>query len=168
MKLSELMKDKTPNSGFSGFVTNDALVLAIDITEEQNAKVQDYEVLQMGFDGVDTSYNAETSEKIYIRQPKSTLKTNTQKTIKATGDRYIGDPVQDFCFDPKIKYGVGQEVIVKYVQFNVLTGKGESGKATIVVNSDGSGKAGESSTIDIDFMSVGEKPVPYEWSAAVV
>ena len=43
----------------------------------------------------------------------------------------------------------------------MLTGKGEKGKASIVVNSDGSGNAGESSSIDIDLKKAGS--IPKEW-----
>ena len=66
-----------------------------------------------------------------------------------------------------MKYGTGNKVIVPYVYFCLLTGKGERGKASIIVNSDGSGNAGESSAIDIDLRKAGELPTEYTYSADV-
>lgn len=52
-----------------------------------------------------------------------------------------------------------------YVYFSVLTGKGEKGTASIIVNSDGGGNAGENSAISIDLRSVGVKPTEYTYAA---
>ena len=59
---------------------------------------------------------------------------------------------------------MGQKVIVPYVYFSVLTGKGEKGTASIIVNSDGGGNAGENSAISIDLRSVGTKPTEYTYN----
>ncbi len=166
MKLSELMGKHTPKPEFQGYVTADDMVLAIDISAEQNAAVSDYAVLELGVTGIDPSLNSETQDSNYIRSGKSSLKTGTQRQFKITGDMYIGDEAQDFMLSHKIKYGTGNTVVVNYVFFNVLTGKGEKGTATIAVNSDGSGNAGDKAGIDIQLSKVGAAPEEFTYSAA--
>lgn len=79
----------------------------------------------------------------------------------------MGDAAQDFMLAHSMKYGTGNAVVVDYVYFCMLTGKGEKGKASIIVNSDGSGNAGESSSIDIDLKKSGALPTEYTYSASV-
>ena len=62
-----------------------------------------------------------------------------------------------------MKYGTGNNVVVNYVYFNILNGKGERGQASIIVNSDGSGNAGESSAVDIEFKKIGSNPTEYTY-----
>ena len=164
MKLSELMAGVTPNSAFEGFATNDDWVLAVGIGDVEGGE-KDYTVVQMGIAGLDPQLNPVTQDKQYIRTGLSTSKTGTQRTFAITGDRYIGDKFQDYCFEIDIAHGVGQEVIVPYVYFSILSGKGEKGTASIIVNSDGGGNAGENSSISIDLKSVGTAPVEYTYSA---
>lgn len=166
MKLSELMNGHTPSADFEGFVTADDMVLAIDISAEHKAAVGDYAVVQMGISGVDPSLNSETKDKQYLRSGKSSTKTATQRQFKISGDMYIGDEAQDFMMSHKIKYGTGQTVIVNYVFFNMLTGRGEKGQATVAVNSDGSGNSGDSAGIDIQLSKVGAAPEEYTYSAS--
>lgn len=165
MKLSELMNGHTPSADFEGFVTADDMVLAIDISASQNAAVGDYAVLGEGISGVDPSLNSETKDKQYLRSGKSSTKTATQRQFKISGDMYIGDEAQDFMLSHKMKYGTGQTVIVNYVFFNMLTGKGEKGQATVAVNSDGSGNSGDNAGIDIQLSKVGAAPEEYTYSA---
>lgn len=56
--------------------------------------------------------------------------------------------------------------MTNYVYFNVLNGKGEKGQVSIIVNSDGSGNAGESSAIDIEFKKIGSNPAEYTYAAS--
>ena len=49
--------------------------------------------------------------------------------------------------------------------FNILTGLGEKGQVTIIVNNDGSGNSGDSAGIDIEFRKIGDQPKEYTWSA---
>ena len=165
MKLSELMSGVTPDPQFTGFVTNDDYVLAINTGEATAEK--DYEVVEMGVAGLDSQMNPITQDKTYIRAGQSTQKTGTQRAFKITGDRYMGDAAQDFMLAHSMKYGKGNAVVVDYVYFCMLTGKGEKGKASIIVNSDGSGNAGESSSIDIDLKKSGALPTEYTYSASV-
>lgn len=168
MKLSELMAKVVVNPTFTGFVTNDDWVLAVDCGETAAAdftSVGDFAVVQMGIAGLDSNMNPVTVDKTYIRAGQSTAKTGNQRSFSVSGDRYIGDAFQDFALSHKIKYGTGQTVIRKYVYFNIVTGKGESGDCVIIVNSDGSGEAGNSSEIDIELKKSGAQPEEYTWSA---
>lgn len=165
MKVSDLMKGYTPSTTFEGFATNDDWVLAVGINLESNATENDYTVVQLGISGLDPQMNPVTKDSQYIRTGMSTTKTGTQRTFAISGDRYIGDPFQDYCFGLDIAHGVGQKVIVPYVYFSVLTGKGEKGMASIIVNSDGGGNAGENSAISIDLRSAGTKPTAYTYTA---
>lgn len=167
MKVSELMAGYTPSDEFAGFATNDDWVLAVGINLEEEAAEKDYTVVQMGIAGLDPQMNPVTQDKQYIRTGLSTSKTGTQRTFAITGDRYIGDAFQDYCFGLDIAHGVGQAVVVPYVYFSVLTGKGEKGQGSIIVNSDGGGNAGENSAISIDLRSVGTKPTAYSYSVGV-
>lgn len=167
MKLSELMQGRIPNEKYEGWVTNDDWVLAINITPDaENTAVSDYGVVQMGIEGLDAQLNPVVQDKQYIRAGQSTQKTGTQRSFTVSGDRYIGDEVQDYIFSHKIKYGTGNAVITDYVYFNILNGKGEKGKVSIIVNSDASGNAGESSGIDVEFKKVGDMPVEYTYTTA--
>ena len=166
MKLSELMKGHTPNAAFEGWVTADDMVLAIDVSADQDAEVEAYAVVQVGVEGVDPSLNSETKDAQYLRSGKSSTKTGTQRQFGITGDMYIGDEAQDFMLSHKIKYGTGQTVIVNYVFFNMLTGKGEKGTATVAVNSDGSGNSGDNAGIDIQLSKVGDAPEEFTYGSA--
>ncbi len=166
MLLSALMATLgAPDPAFTGVVTNDDNILAIDISEAQDAKVGAFAVVQAAIEGVDAQMNAVSSDKQYIRAGASTTKTGTQRTFKATGDRHIGDDFQDYAFDIARLYGVGEKVVARYVWFSALTGKGEMGKAAIMVNSDGGGSAGETAAIDVELRKTGDVPVAFTWSA---
>lgn len=167
MKLSELMQGAAPNPNYEGWVTNDDWVFAIDLapSAETATEVADYAVVQMGIEGLDAQLNPITVDKTYIRAGQSTQRTGTQRSFKVSGDRYIGDAAQDYIFGHGIKYGTGNKVITNYVYFNILNGMGEKGQVSIIVNSDGSGNAGESSAIDVEFKKVGSVPVEFIFSA---
>lgn len=164
MKLSELMANASPKADYTGWVTNDDFVLAINTTPNQeNVAVKDYGVVQMGVEGLDAQLNPVTSEKTFIRSGTGTLKTGSSRSFKISGDRYIGDEVQDYIMSHKIKYGTGNAVVVDYVYFDILTGKGEKGQLSIIVNSDGAGNAGESAAIDVEFKKVGKQAEEFDW-----
>lgn len=165
MTLEELMQGRTPNAAFEGWVTNDDFVFAINLAPGEKTEVHDYGVVQMGIEGLDAQLNPITVDKTYIRAGQSTQRTGTQRSFAVSGDRYIGDAVQDFIFSHKIKYGTGNAVITDYVYFNILNGKGEKGKVSIIINSDGAGNAGESSSIDVEFKKVGNIPEEYTYVA---
>lgn len=163
MKLSALMAGYTPSAEFAGVATNDDFVLAVDIGGTASETVGDYVVVQSGISAVDAQLSPETDEKTYIRAGKVTNKTATQRTFNLGGDRMFGDEFQDFVLSHAIKFGTGQKVIRPYVYFSLLTGKGEKGTASIIVNSDGSGEAGSTAEIDIDIMATAA-PAEYTWN----
>ena len=165
MKLSELMGGYIPSASFAGVATNDDFVLAVDIGGTAGETVGDYVVVQTGVSAVDAQLSPETEEKTYIRAGKATTKTATQRTFNLSGDRMHGDEFQDFALSFDIKFGTGQKVIRPYVYFSLLTGEGEKGTASIIVNSDGSGEAGSTAEIDIDIMATAA-PAKYTWNNA--
>lgn len=166
MKLSELMADKTPNKSYKGEVLAENFILAVDCTERGNAASPgEYAVVGEFIAGVAAQLNPETKDKAYLRTGKTTIKTSTQRSFSITGDRYVGDEFQDFALSHPIKFGVGEEVRRKYVFFNALTGEGEQGEASIIVNSDGGGNAEESAEIDIELRKAGANPKEYTYSA---
>ena len=168
MKLSKLMEGATLNPNFTGFVTNDDFVLAVDCGDTPAAdfdKASDFAVVQLGVAGLDSNLNPITADKTYIRAGQSTAKTGNQRSFSVTGDRYVGDEFQDFALSHDIKYGTGQTVVRKYVYFNIVTGKGESGECCIIINSDGSGEAGGSAEIDIELKKSGSAPAEFSYSA---
>ena len=166
MKLSELMTNITPNPSFEGFVMADNYVLAVNVGgAEGAANVGNYAVVQVGVEGVESSLNAETNDKQYIRAGKSTTTKGTQRKFSIKGDRYAGDEFQDFALSETVKYGVGNDCVVDYVYFNYLTGKGEKGKASLMVNTDAGGNAGDNSTFAIELSKSGDMPEAYTWSA---
>lgn len=167
MKLSELMATATLNPNFEGFVTNDDWVLALDCGKTPAADfttVDNFAVVQMGVAGLDSNLNPITQDKVYLRAGQSTTKTGNQRSFSVTGDRYIGDEFQDFALSHAVKYGTGQTVVRKYVYFNVVTGTGEMGEVCIIINSDGSGEAGNSSEIDIELKKSGSAPAEYTYT----
>ncbi|MEG2096809.1 MAG: hypothetical protein RRY65_01430, partial [Pseudoflavonifractor sp.] len=163
--LSDLMKGRTPSATYEGFVTNDDVVLAVDCSADGDAAVTAYDVVQLGVAGLDAQLNPITQDKQYIRAGQSTTKTGNQRSFAVSGDRYVGDAFQDFALGHGVKYGTGNAVIRGYVYFCILNGKGEKGKCSIIVNSDGSGDAGESSEIDIELKKAGDAPAEYTYSA---
>jgi hypothetical protein len=168
MKLSELMAGHTLNPNFEGFVTNDDWVLAVDCGETAAADFEDvaaFAVVQLGVAGLDSNLNPITQDKVYLRAGQSTIKTGNQRSFSISGDRYAGDEFQDFALSHDVKYGTGQAVVRKYVYFNIVSGKGEQGEVTIIVNSDGSGEAGNSSEIDIELKKSGAAPDEFDYSA---
>lgn len=165
MKLSELMADHTPDAAYEGFVTNDDFVLAVDCSADGSAEVGDYAVAQLGVTGLDANLNPVTQDKTYIRAGQSTMKTGNQRSFSVSGDRYVGDDFQDFALSHAIMYGTGQTVIRGYVYFCLLNGKGEKGVASIIVNSDGSGSAGESAEVDIEIRKASAQPVEYTYKS---
>lgn len=166
MTLAELMANHTPSAAFEGFVTNDDFVLAVDCSDDGDAEVSAYAVAQLGVTGLDANLNPITQDKTYIRAGQSTMKTGNQRSFKVSGDRYVGDDFQDFALSHGIMYGTGSTVVRKYVYFCLLNGKGEQGEATIIVNSDGNGAAGESAAVDIELKKSGAAPTEYTYSAS--
>ena len=168
MKVSELMKDVTLDTSFEGGLTHNDMVLAIDVSEGHDAKEDDYAVLQIQIEGTEATLDAETSEKTYIRTGKNTQKTGTQRSFSVSGERYVGDEAQNYIFAHKIKYGTGTDVVVPYIYFNMRTGEGEKGNATVIVNTDGGGDASGGLEIDVELKQYGGEPKAFTYTKTVL
>jgi len=160
------MQGFVPDPEYDGVATADDWVLAIGINNPTNEN--DYVVCQEYIVGIDSQLNPTTQDKTYIRTGTSTTKTGTQRNFAITGDRKHKSEFQDYCLSHAIIFGTGQSVVVPYVYFSCRTGKGEKGTASIIVNSDGGGNAGENSAISIDLKSVGTKPTEYTYTTTSV
>ena len=163
MLLSTLMANYSPNASYTGALMANDMVLAVDTSAEQNADYANYAVVEEYIEGIESSINAETTEKEYIRSRKSTSKSSNQRTFSISGDRYVGDTAQDFFMSKK--YATGQDAVCKYVYFDLKTGVGESGTLTISVDTDGGGNAGDNSTISINLSKTGAAPAAYTYGA---
>lgn len=159
-RLHHLMSNKTVNPDYTGIEMADDIVLAINIDKE-NDKIGNYAVVELGITGINISLNPQTQEVNFLRQGAVTIKTGVQRSFSVEGARYIGDPFQDFCLSTV--YGTGEDVIVDYVLFNIITGKGEKGKVTISVESDRGGEAGNLSTFSITLSKANIAPTEYTW-----
>lgn len=164
MTVTELMTGVNVNPDYEGAVMANDMVLAIDTSDTQDAAVGNYAVVQEFIESIESSINAETNEKEYIRSGKSTTKKSNQRTFNISGDKFIGDDAQDF-FEAK-KYATGQGAICKYAYFNMLNGKGETGELTISVDTDAGGAAGENASISVSLSKVGAAPAPYTYTSS--
>ncbi|MFV0412762.1 MAG: phage tail tube protein, partial [Oscillospiraceae bacterium] len=75
----------------------------------------------------------------------------------------VGDAFQDALQSHSLKYGRGQAVIKDYIYFNILTGKGEKGKVSIVVDSDAANGSGSNAGISATLTGKGT-PVEYTYA----
>lgn len=116
----------------------------------------------MGIEGLDAQMNPITVDKTYIRAGQSTQRTGNQRSFAVTGDRYIGDEVQDYIFSHAIKYGTGNAVITDYVYFNILNGKRGKRQGVHYHKFRRRRQCRETSAIDVEFKKVGS--TPSEWS----
>jgi len=157
------MKGKTPNPDFEGFSTADDMVLAVDFEAVENTAPEAFIVAQNGITDQSGSLSAQTKESQYLRTGQVSTKTGTSRAFKVSGDRYLKDPFQDALLAHKLKYGTGQAVIKPYVYFNLLTGKGEKGKVSIVVEDDLSGGAGDNASFSATLTST-VKPDEYTYA----
>lgn len=158
MKLKEMFADVRTDPKYEGYLTTDEMVLAVDISTDQSADVDDYAVAYMGSTDRSSSLNPEEKTNAYYYHGKSTTKTGNQRTIDITEDRYIGDEFQDFAFSHEMKYATGQKAIVKYAYFNTLTGEGEKGSGSLIVSDDGSGAPEENLSVSCSIKKSGAQP----------
>lgn len=158
MKLKKMFEDIKTDPNFEGYLTTDNMVLAVDISDDRSADVDDYAVVYMGGTDRSSSLNPEEKTNAYYYMGKSTVKTGNQRTIDFTEDRYIGDEFQDFAFSHEMKYATGQKAIVKYVYFNTLTGEGEKGSGSLIISDDGSGAPEENLSVSGSIKKSGAQP----------
>lgn len=151
MKVSELMKDRVIDETFEGQITADDMVLAINLEGSKN--VGDYVVAQPYITEHSGSLDSQSQDSQYIRSGKVTTKTGTSRSITVSGDRYKGDPFQDAILGHSMKYGTGSTVIKDYVYFAIQNGEGEKGMATLIVDEDAAGAAGDKLSFGVTLTS---------------
>lgn len=154
----------TPNPSFAGEVINDDFILAIKTADSQS-DVKSWMVCADHITSYAASLNPKTSDNTFVRTGTVTTKTGNQRKFSISGNRVIGDAFQDYCLGHDIMYGTGSDVTVEYVYFCLRTGKGEKGNASIIVNNDADGNAGDPAGVKID-LCVSGKPADYTYSAA--
>lgn len=164
MTVKEVMEGITPSAQYAGLQMADDFVLAFQTADSQKTE-NDYIVCQDCITEHAASVNPETKDKQYIRKGKASIKTNAQRTFSISGDRQAGDAWQDWVTSLAVLFGTGSAVIVPYVYFSMLTGKGEKGKASVIVNNDASGGAGDNAGISVT-VSGTEKPTEFTYSAS--
>lgn len=165
MKLSEFMAEVTRNASATGEVSANRMLLAVDCSASGDAEVGEYAIAFVHVENVGAALSPKTTDKNYLYEGASTLKTDTQRTFAVTGQRFLGDAFQDFVCSHDIKFGVGSEVMRKYVYFNVDSGEGESGTATVVTKKDGSAASGNPTDIEVELLVVGA-PAEYTYMEA--
>ncbi len=164
MKLSELMNGHTPEPSFAGFATANDMVLAVDFTGKADDP-NEYTVAQEGVKEQQGSLSAQTQETEYLRTGKVTVKTSTSRSFSVNGDRYLSDKFQDELLKHSMKYGTGQEIIKPYVYFNMLTGVGEKGEVSIIIEDDAAGGAGSAVSFTAKLTST-KTPAEYTYAPA--
>ena len=167
MTVTEFMSAVEVKSNFKGLTLADDYVLAINLSgHTESSDPGTYTVVEAGLKSADGQLNPEEKTNSYIRKGKSTTKTGVQRSFSLDMDRYIGDEAQAFFDSYDVKYGTGQKCVVDYVFFNMLTGKGEKGMMSVIVNTDCSGGSEENSGLSVDLKSTGVKPEAYTYSPA--
>jgi len=141
------------------------MVLAVDTSANGNtASEGSYTVVAYHIDNLGAALNASTTDKSYIGEGESTLKTGTKRSFAITGNRLVGEDFQDFCLSNDIKYGVGTDVQRGYVYFDAGTKTGEKGTATITVSKDGNANASDPGEVEIN-LNVNGTPEDYTYTA---
>lgn len=164
MKLSEVMKEITPNADYSGEVSGDDFILALDCSTTGNAtSPADYDVATVHVSNYGAELSPETDTAQFYYEGYAAMKKSTSRKFKPVGKRLAGDEFQDFVCSHGIKFGRGNDVVRNYVYFCALTGKGEKGKVLILVNNDGAAESGAIGDIDIELQVIG---VPEEYTYA--
>ncbi len=165
MTVTECLKELgiTPGSKDAMEIMTDDYILAFKTAASQNAP-GDYIVCQDCVTEHSGSINSTTQDKQYIRKGNVTIKTGAQRTFNITGDRKHGDAWQDWVFGLDMLFGTGSKVITEYVWFNLYTGEGETGRASVIVTSDAANGAGNNAGFTVNVNGV-EKPKTYTYSA---
>lgn len=156
----------TPNPEYTGVETADDMILGVQ-TEPSGQETPDkYTVVQEHVTEHSGAINASSSDTAYIRTGTVTTKTGAQRQITINGERFAGDDFQDFALSNKMLFATGKDAEVNYVYFSLRTGKGEQGKAVLMVSADASGSANNPAGFSAQLNAVG-KPKEYTYSDSV-
>lgn len=152
----------TPSPDYTGVETADDMVLGVQ-TESTGQETPDlYTVVQEHVTEHSGAINASSTDTAYIRTGTVTTKTGAQRQITINGERFAGDPFQDFALSNKMLFATGQDAVVKYVYFSLRTGKGETGEAVLMVNNDASNAANNPAGFSAQLNAIG-KPAEYTY-----
>lgn len=167
MTLAEFMQGRSPSPEYKALVadTTDAYVLAINMTVKPDSGPNDYLVANEGITEHPGSLNPQTADTQYLHSGQRTSKTGNQRQFSLSGERFSGDDFQDALLDYDMKYGIGNGIVRDYVYFNALTGIGEKGKLTIMVEDDTAGGAGDNASFSASLYAQG-KPAKYTYAPA--
>lgn len=155
LALLKTEKGIEPSADYTGIEEADDFIFAIQIKSTGQDKKSEWTVCADHVKEHSGALDASTNDETFIRTGPTTSKGPTRRTLSVNGNRCVGDDFQDFVLSHKIKYGSGQTVIVPYVYFSVRTGKGECGKAALVITSDVGGAAGSPATFALDVKGIG-------------
>ena len=155
----------TPDEEYTGVETTDNFILGIQ-TEATGQETPDlYTVVQEHITEHSAAINNSSTDTAYIRTGTVTTKTGAQRQITINGERFAGDPFQDFALSNKMLFATGKDAEVKYVWFSLRTGKGEQGQAVLIVSNDASNAANNPAGFSCQLNAVG-KPKEYTYSAS--
>lgn len=153
-----------PDPEYTGVETTDNFILGIQ-TEATGQETPDlYTVVQEHITEHSAAINNSSTDTAYIRTGTVTTKTGAQRQFTINGERFAGDPFQDFALSNKMLFATGQDAVVKYVWFSLRTGKGEQGQAVLIVSNDASNAANNPAGFSAQLNAVG-KPTEYTYSA---
>ena len=153
----------TPDEEYTGVETTDNFILGVQTAATGQETPDLYTVVQEHVTEHSAAINASTTDTAYIRTGTVTTKTGAQRQFTVNGERFAGDPFQDFALSNKMLFATGQDAVVKYVWFSLRTGKGETGEAVLVVNNDASNAANNPAGFSCQLNAVG-KPADYEYT----
>lgn len=160
MTVAELMTGVTMDPTLEGIATADDFVFGIDF-DGTGGDPSTYVVAQAGITEVSGAMSAQTQDSQYLRTGSVSTKTGNSKSFTLSGDRYRADPFQEALLAHSMKWGTGASVIKPYVYFDMLTGKGETGKVSISIEGDLANAAGSSAGISA---TLGVQGTPSEYT----
>lgn len=155
----------TPDEEYTGVETTDNFILGIQTEATGQETPYLYTVVQEHITEHSAAINNSSTDTAYIRTGTVTTKTGAQRQFTINGDRFAGDPFQDFALSNKMLFATGQDAVVKYVWFSLRTGKGEQGQAVLIVSNDASNAANNPAGFSCQLNAVG-KPKEYTYSAS--
>ena len=104
--------------------------------------------------------SAQKQDAQYLRTGQITTKTGNSKSFTLNGARYRNDPFQEALLAHKMKWGTGVSVVKPYVYFDMVSGKGETGKVSVMIEGDLANGAGNNAGISAT-LGVQGKPAEY-------
>ena len=155
----------TPDEEYTGVETTDNFILGIQTVATGQETPDLYTVVQEHITEHSAAINNSSTDTAYIRTGTVTTKTGAQRQFTINGERFAGDPFQDFALSNKMLFATGKDAEVKYVWFSLRTGKGEQGQAVLIVSNDASNAANNPAGFSCQLNAVG-KPKEYTYSAS--